>query len=168
MMTSEHEILTYLNANHIEYQRFEHPAVFTCEESELHRPDFPAVSTKNLFLSDKKNRKFYLVVTACEKSVNLSNLTSRLGVSHLHFASGENLQRLLGLTSGSVTMMGLVNDAEKRVELWMDSEIWHGEYFLCHPLINTATLILAKTELRRFINLTQHEFHLFGEEVNRT
>lgn len=72
--------------------------------------------------------------------------------------------RLLGVTRGAVTMMGLVNDTERKVELWMDAEIWQGEYFLSHPLVNTATLILSKVELERFFALTEHAPHFFSEE----
>lgn len=161
MIDSEQEFLAFMDANHFVYQRIEHPAVFTCVESELHRPAVPAVSTKNLFLCDKKGRRFFLAVTDCEKTVRLDELSSQLGIAHLRFASEGNLERLLGVTRGSVTMMGLVNDTEHHVELWVDSEIWQGEYFLSHPLVNTATLILSKAELERFFGLTGHALHLF-------
>jgi Ala-tRNA(Pro) deacylase len=163
MITSEQDFLDFLNAHGFLYQRMEHPAVFTCEESALHRPSVPAVSTKNLFLCDKKARRFFLAVTACEKTVKLDELASLLQVGHLRFASEENLQKILGLTRGSVTMMGLANDMEHKVELWIDAEIWSGEYFLSHPLVNTATLILSKAELERFFALTGHAPHFFGE-----
>ena len=158
---NEQEFLTFLDANHFEYQRVEHPAVFTCEEAETHRPDVPATSTKNLFLCDKKARRFFLAVTSCEKTVKLDSLASQLGIPHLRFGSEENLFRLLGVTRGSVTMMGLVHDTEHVVDLWIDKEIWGNEYFLSHPLVNTATLILAKAELKRFFALIGHEIHLF-------
>ena len=69
--------------------------------------------------------------------------------------------RLLGVTRGAVTMMGLVNDVECVVELWIDNEIWQSERFLSHPLVNTATLILPKAELERFFALTGHTPHIF-------
>ena len=87
----------------------------------------------------------------------------QLGVAHLRFGSEENLMRLLGVTRGSVTMMGLANDSEHAVELWIDDEIWRGEQFLCHPLVNTATLILSKPELQRFFALTGHAPKFFKE-----
>lgn len=167
MITREQEFLDFLDANHFAYQRIEHPAVFTCAEAELHRPSLPAVSTKNLFLCDKKERRFFLVVTACEKSVDLDSLASKLGVSHLRFGSERNLERLLGVGRGSVTMMGLVNDAEHVVELWVDAEIWKGEYFLSHPLVNTATLVLSKNDLERFFESTGHELHLFSKKEGK-
>ena len=163
-MITEQEFLAFLDANHFVYQRLEHPAVFTCAEAELHRPDVPAVSIKNLFLCDKKARRFFLAVTACEKTVKLDALASQLGVPHLRFGSEENLGRLLGVTRGSVTMMGLANDIEHIVELWIDAEIWQSEYFLSHPLVNTATLVLSKSELQRFFALTEHEVHLFEKK----
>jgi len=161
---TQQEFLAFLDANHFVYQRLEHPAVFTCAEAELHRPDVPAVSTKNLFLCDKKARRFFLAVTACEKTMKLDVLASQLGVPHLRFGSEENLMRLLGVMRGSVTMMGLANDIEHVVELWIDAEIWDSEYFLSHPLVNTATLVLAKSELERFFALTGHTLHLFEEK----
>ena len=160
-MMNEKEFLEFLDTHGFVYQRIEHPAVFTCAEAELHRPAVPAVSTKNLFLCDKKARRFFLAVTACEKTVKLDSLAKQLGVANVRFASEENLMRLLGVTRGSVTMMGLANDVEHVVELWIDAEIWQSDYFLSHPLVNTATLILSKAELERFFALTGHELHLF-------
>lgn len=165
-MMSEQEFLVFLDANGFVYQRIEHPAVFTCTEAELHRPNVPAVSTKNLFLCDKKARRFFLAVTACEKTVKLDHLAGQMRVPSLRFASEENLQRLLGVTRGAVTMMGLANDVEHRVELWIDAEIWQGETFLSHPLVNTATLILSKAELERFFALTGHAVHLFHDGLH--
>ncbi len=163
-MMNEKELLAFLDANNFVCERIEHPAVFTCAESEMHRPTVPAVSTKNLFLCDKKARRFFLAVTACEKTVQLEALALQINVPHLRFASEENLMRLLGVTRGSVTMMGLVNDVEQVVELWVDAEIWQSEHFLSHPLVNTATLILTKPDLERFFKLTRHTLHLFDGE----
>jgi Ala-tRNA(Pro) deacylase len=151
----------FLESGRFVFERFEHPAVFTCEEAEIHRPNRTAVSTKNLFLCDKKARRFFLAVTSCGKTVKLDELPAQFGVAHLRFASEENLLRLLGVTRGSVTMMGLANDAEHKVELWIDAQIWENKYFLTHPLINTATLVISKAELMRFFELTGHALHFF-------
>jgi Ala-tRNA(Pro) deacylase len=156
MITSEQEFLNFMDANHFVYQRIEHPAVFTCAEADLYHAGVAAMSTKNLFLCDKKGRRFFLAVTSCEKTVQLDSLSLQLNSPRLRFGSEDNLMRLLGVTRGSVTMMGLVNDTEHQVDLWVDAEIWHGEKFLCHPLTNTATLILSKAELERFFTMTLH------------
>ena len=166
-MMTEKEFLEFMNAKGFVYERLVHSAVFTCAEAEWHRPDAPAVSTKNLFLCDKKARRFFLAVTRCEKTVKLDNLAKQLSVASLRFASEEKLGRILGVTRGAVTMMGLANDTEHIAELWVDAEIWQSEHFLSHPLVNTATLILSKAELERFFELTGHTLHLF-EDGNET
>ena len=159
-MLTETELMHYLETNNLTFERSEHPAVFTCAEAELHRPHKKAVSTKNLFLCDKKARRFFLLVTACEKTMDLLKLAAQIGAPHLRFASEENLERVLGVTRGSVTMMALVNDTGHQVELWLDEEIWSENLFQSHPLVNTATLLLEKETLKRFFSLTGHEIHL--------
>jgi Ala-tRNA(Pro) deacylase len=166
MILSEQEFLAFMNANGFVYQRIEHPAVFTCEEADVYHAGIEAVSTKNLFLCDKKKRHYFLVVTSCERTVRLDDLKERLGVSHLRFGSESDLMRLLGVGRGSVTMMGLANDTAHEVALWIDSEIWGGEHFMCHPLVNTATLVLSKAELERFFALTGHAPRFFGGKEN--
>lgn len=161
MVNNEQEMLDFLDRRGFAYQRMSHPAVYTCAEAALHRPDVPAVSTKNLFLSDKKGRRFFLAVTACEKQVNLERLGELFDCPKLRFGSETKLQALLGVTRGSVTMLGLVNDTERQVELWIDAEIWPADHFLCHPLVNTATLVFSKQTLESLFTLTQHTVHLF-------
>jgi Ala-tRNA(Pro) deacylase len=165
MITSEQDFLSFMDANGFRYQRIEHPAVFTCAEADLYHSGVTAVSTKNLFLCDKKGRRFFLAVTSCEKNVDLNDLSSQMGISRLRFGSEVNLLRLLGVSRGSVTMMGLANDTEHQVELWVDAEIWHGEQFLSHPLVNTATLVISKMELKRFLEITGHAPHFFNENA---
>lgn len=58
-MTSEKQFLDFMDINRFAYQRIEHPAVFTCEEADLHHSGIEAISTKNLFLCDKKGRRFF-------------------------------------------------------------------------------------------------------------
>ncbi len=161
MIATEIELLEFLDQHGLPYLRVEHEPVYTCAQAELLRPALPATSTKNLFLSDKKGRKFFLAVTACEKNLDLSRLAEQVGVSRLHFGSEEHLQRRLGVGRGAVTMLGLVNDTGHQVELWIDSQIWEGENFLCHPLVNTATLLLSKATLEKFFELTGHPVRLF-------
>ena len=159
MIYTETLLLEFLDAQRIPYQRVEHPPVYTCEEAERLRPKLPGVSTKNLFLRDRQGA-VYLVVTACEKKLDLKKLGQQMGAAKLHFGSEDKLWEALGLTRGSVTVMGLINDAEHRVQLWVDAEIWQEDYFLCHPLVNTATLLLSKSSLERFFEISGHSINL--------
>jgi len=159
MLNTEAQLLEFLDAQQIQYQRFEHPPVYTCEEAERLRPRLPAVSTKNLFLRGRQGT-FYLLMTACEKKLDLKRVENLIGASKLHFASEEMLSELLNLTRGSVTVLGLINETEHRVQLWIDAEIWQQDNFLCHPLVNTATLLLSKSSLERFFELCGHGVNL--------
>lgn len=164
MIGTEKEFLEFLDSHRFEYRYVAHEAVFTCAEAEQKRPDLPGVSTKNLFLCDKKARRFFLVTTACEKQMDLARLAGQLEVGKLRFASEENLKRLLGVTRGAVTLLGLVNDTGHQVELWVDAQVWGSDIFLCHPLVNTATLVLSKTTLEMFFSYTGHKVRLFEAE----
>jgi len=153
-------ILDYLTRHGIAYERVEHPPVFTCEEAERLRPGMAGVSTKNLFLRDEKETRFFLLMTACEKRADLRELGRRLNAKKLHLGSEERLGELLGLTRGAVTVLGLANDTGRRVEVLVDEEVWPAEAFLCHPMVNTATLVQDKNGLERFFALTGHEIRL--------
>ena len=154
-ITGEQELLQTLAARGIEYARSEHPPVYTCDEAAQYRPPMPGVDTKNLFLRDEKHR-FYLVMTACEKRLDLKALGRAIGAPKLRFASEEELLAVLGLTPGAVTVLALVNDAAGQVELLVDAAYWPEAYYLCHPLVNTATLALSRESLERFLALTGH------------
>jgi Ala-tRNA(Pro) deacylase len=160
MITSEIALLEFLDKSGIRYARIEHPPVYTCQEAEQYRPETPGVDTKNLFLRSEaragKAYTFYLVMTACEKRLDLKALGQAMGGEKLHFASEEQLMEVLGLTPGSVTVLALVNDPGHRVTLLIDTAYWPAAAYLCHPLVNTATLVLEHADLLRFFDLTGH------------
>lgn len=156
MISDEQGLLKFLDGHHITYRRVEHPPVHTCEEADLLRVPLPAVHTKNLFLRDASKEHYFLAVTACGKRVNTAVLGKHLGVRKLHMASAAALREILGIAPGAVTMLALINDIGHRVELLIDEEIWDQPAFTCHPLINTATLVLAIEGLIEFFRLTGH------------
>lgn len=163
MLTSEPDLLAYLDRHAIRYLRAEHPPVYTCAEAARLRSPMPGLETKNLFLRDEaphgaadKPGNFYLVVTDCAKRLDLKGLGRALGASKLHFASPGQLLDVLGLTPGAVTMLALANDSLQRVTLLVDADFWPAAAYLCHPLVNTATLVLEHAELMRFLGLTGH------------
>lgn len=140
----------------IEYEKAEHPPVFTCAEAEENVPPLPGAHIKNLFLRDRKGRRHFLLVVACEKRVDLKELAQVLAVDKLGMASSERLQKHLGVEPGAVTLLALVNDREKAVELVVDAEVWAAEALKCHPLVNTATLVIARNGIERLLEKTGH------------
>ncbi|MGU5770517.1 prolyl-tRNA synthetase associated domain-containing protein [Aeromonas allosaccharophila] len=144
-------IYSLLDQLAIRYQRFDHPPVFTCEEASRLLPDLPAAKTKNLFLRDPKSERLFLVVSPEESRVDLKALATKLGVKRLSFGSPERLDAVLGLTPGAVTLLAMVRDSERTVELVVDEAIWQAEQVQCHPLVNTATLIIRLDDVRRLL-----------------
>ncbi len=147
------DIYTILAENKIPYTRYDHPAVFTVEESEKICENIPGAKTKNLFLRNRAGDKHYLVVIAAEKRADLKKLESLLDEKKLSFASPERLQKYLGLTPGSVTFLGLVNDVNHEVKIIFDEDVINAEAIQTHPLTNTATLTIAQEGVRNFLQL---------------
>jgi Ala-tRNA(Pro) deacylase len=146
-----------LDREGITFQRFDHDPVFTCEEAErVVPPSADAIHSKNLFLRDKKGRQHWLLVTTCEKPVDLKATAKLLGTDTLSLGSPERLWKHLGVTPGAVTILALVHDKDHQVELVIDRDVWSGAPVRCHPLVNTSTLVLTHDQLQRFLGLTQH------------
>jgi len=150
------ELLRMLDELGIPYASFEHAPVFTCEQALAAIPNEPAVQTKNLFLRDKRGRRHILLVTSCEKAVDVKAFADQVDADHLSFGSAERLAKYLGVEPGSVTVFGLANDTANAVELYVDADVWSAAKWRCHPLVNTGTLVVAREELERFFAKTGH------------
>lgn len=150
------ELYQFLADNQIEYERHDHPPVYTVADVEQLVPDLPAVKTKNLFLRDKKGRRHFLVAVPAQKRVNIKALGAAIGAGHLSFGSPDRLKKHLGVEPGSVTVLATINDPENAVELFFDKVLWEEKLFQFHPLVNTSTLLISRENLRRFFDLTGH------------
>ncbi len=145
-------VLEKLREAHVEFQLFEHPAVFTVEEADQHWGDIPGGKSKNLFLRNRKGDTHYLVVVESNKRVDVKQLAERLQVTGgLSFASPERMMKCLGLTPGSVSLLGLLNDIERKVRVVVDEDLLEYDYLSCHPNVNTATVVLKREDLLGFI-----------------
>ena len=150
------DIYKVLNNLAIEYRRYEHPAVFTVEAAEEHYAKMLGAHTKNLFLRNKKGNRHYLVAIESSKNIDLKQLREFLNESNLSFASAERLQKYLGLTPGSVSILGLMNDENKEVQVVIDTDLLKEEIINCHPNINTATLGIRTKDIEKFLKFTGH------------
>jgi len=136
--------------------RHEHAAVMTVEESERLVPKLPGAKTKNLFLRDKKGARHFLVTVRHDLAVDLNVLRTALNAGRLGFASPERLQKHLGITPGSVSLLALINDQSGAVEFIIDRALWEADAVQAHPLVNTATMVLVHGDLERFVAATGH------------
>ncbi|HXT17298.1 MAG TPA: prolyl-tRNA synthetase associated domain-containing protein [Gemmatimonadaceae bacterium] len=150
------DLFATLDALKIPFERHDHAPVFTCDEAFAALPGHDSVQTKNIFLRDKRGRRHLLLVTTCEKAVDIKDFTEQADADRLSFGSPERLMKYLGVTPGSVTVLGLIHDETLGVELYVDRDVWNAPLWRCHPLTNTATLIMARTDLERFFEHTGH------------
>lgn len=135
----------------IDFDLSEHEAVFTIEEmSKLPNITIEDVC-KNLFLRDDSGKKHFLVVMCEEKQADLKEIRRQIGSSRLSFASEERLAKYLGLTKGSVTPLGVLNDKNNEVELLIDSDLKGRPRLGFHPNENTATVWITFDSLEEII-----------------
>ena len=154
----EKEIRCYdlLDSLGVQYQRIDHEAAMTMEACvEIDRV-LDATICKNLLLCNRQCTAFYLLMLPGEKHFKTSTFSKQIGSSRLSFAAPEYMERFLDITPGSVSVLGLMNDGENRVELIIDEDILKGEYFGCHPCINTSSLRLKTADLMEKIIPAMH------------
>ena len=143
--------LDFLDQAGISYERMDHPPVFTMEDMETQGITHRGGVVKNLFLRDAKGKNHYLVVVPEEKSVNLAALAQQLDSTKLSFASAERLEKYLGVAQGSVSPLGVLNDADHVVQVAFDRALSKQERIGIHPNDNTSTIWLSLKDLMKLI-----------------
>jgi len=146
-----------LDALGIAYQRFEHPPVFTSEEADIHWRDLPGVPCKNLFLRNKKGNHHYLVILEISKKADLREIVRFVNDDRLSFGSPDRLMAELGLTPGSVSPFGLINDSDGSVVVLVDEDLRGAEGLIFHPNINTASVVVSWEGLERFLKTRSNQ-----------
>lgn len=148
---NKQEVYEFLQAQGVTYEVTEHKAVYNMDElAEVELP-YPEADAKNLFVRDDKKSSYYLITVRGGKRVDLQEFRKSYGTRRLSFASAEDLERLLGLFPGSVTPLGLLNNTEKNVKLFLDSDFGEDDLIGVHPNENTATVWLKAGDLVRLI-----------------
>ena len=157
MPKTRNDLFQLLDKLQIAVTTVDHPPLFTVQESQALRGTIPGAHTKNLFLKDKKGRYFLLTV-AEDAEVDLKSVHKVIGASgRVSFGSSERLMELLGVSPGSVTVFGLINDADGAVTMVLDRALMENETINAHPLSNDATTSIARDDLVRFVRETGHE-----------
>ena len=131
----------------IEYRRVDHEHADTIEACHAVEKLLEAEICKNLFLTNRQQTDFYLLLMPGDKPFKTKRLSKQLGVSRLSFATAEHMEKYLNITPGSVSVLGLMNDRGKAVRLVMDSELLKAAYFACHPCINSSSIRFTTKEL---------------------
>ena len=158
MYTKKENVYKKLDELNIKYRKVDHKAVFTMEEmAELNLENEDEI-VKNIFIRDDKKINYYLVLIAGNKRVNLKELRNNLGLRPLTFASEEDLYKYLGLTKGSVSPLGILNDKDHIVTIIIDEDIKNISEIGVHPNINTATVFLKPKDLEIIFKNNKYEY----------
>ena len=150
----------FLDKLGIQYQRIDHEAAMTmeaCEEIDRALGDNTTIC-KNLFLCNRQETDFYLLLMPGDKPFKTKDLSAQIHSARLSFAKPEYMEKYLDITPGSVSVLGLMNDSEKKVQLLIDEDVMKEPYFGCHPCINTSSLKFTTEDLmQKIIPALEHE-----------
>lgn len=144
---TEERCYELLDALGVNYGRVDHEQADTIAACEEVEGVLGCKICKNLFLTNRQQTDFYLLIMPGEKPFKTRLLSRQIGSARLSFAGAEDMERLLGVTPGSVSVLGLMHDREGRVRLLMDRELLDEAFFGCHPCRNTASLRFPTREL---------------------
>ncbi|EJM99882.1 YbaK/EbsC family protein [Phyllobacterium sp. YR531] len=156
MPKSIEELMQFIGDLGIEVSTVRHAAVFTVAEAQALRGQITGAHTKNLFLKDKKDNFFLLTVDE-EAEVDLKTIHTKIGAaSRVSFGKPEKLLEYLGLTPGSVSVLGVINDEDHNVKVVLDESLFQHASINAHPLTNEATTSISPDDLLRFLEATGH------------
>ena len=161
-MMNKQQVYDFLKNNNIDFEVTEHPAMFSMEDTCDVELPYPDADAKNLFVRDDKKRNYYLITVRGAKRVDLKEFGTEHGTRRLSFASAEDLKKYLGVEPGSVSPLGLLNDEERKVKFFLDSEFKDvtGRIGI-HPNDNTATVWLKTDDLIKIIKDHGNETELW-------
>ena len=159
-LDKEIRVYDFLDKLGIQYQRIDHEAAMTmeaCEEIDRALGDNTTIC-KNLFLCTRQETDFYLLLMPGDKPFKTKDLSAQIHSARLSFAKPEYMEKYLDITPGSVSVLGLMNDSEKKVQLLIDEDVMKEPYFGCHPCINTSSLKFTTEDLmQKIIPALEHE-----------
>lgn len=159
-LNKEIRVYDFLDKLGVQYQRIDHEAAMTmeaCEEIDRALGDNTTIC-KNLFLCNRQETDFYLLLMPGDKPFKTKDLSAQIHSARLSFAKPEYMEKYLDITPGSVSVLGLMNDSEKKVQLLIDEDVMKEPYFGCHPCINTSSLKFTTEDLmQKIIPALEHE-----------
>ena len=159
-LDKEIRVYDFLDKLGVQYQRIDHEAAMTmeaCEEIDHALGDNTTIC-KNLFLCNRQETDFYLLLMPGDKPFKTKDLSAQIHSARLSFAKSEYMEKYLDITPGSVSVLGLMNDSEKKVQLLIDEDVMKEPYFGCHPCINTSSLKFTTEDLmQKIIPALEHE-----------
>ena len=154
----EERVYDLLDQLNIDYQRLDHQEANTMEVCLEIEKSLKSTICKNLFLVNSNKSQYYLLMLKENKKFKTKVISKQINSSRLSFGSDEKMLEYLDITPGSVSLLGLMNDHDLKVQLLMDKDLLQDEYLGCHPCINTSSLrIKMKDVFEKIIPSLHHE-----------
>jgi Ala-tRNA(Pro) deacylase len=157
-MSKREKVLQVLENLGISYKIHVHPPVPTVEEALPYWSQIDATHCKNLFFRNHKGNRHYLVVLRHDRQLNIRDLEQRLKQGKISFASPHRMERYLGLSGGSVSVFGLMNDTENHVHLFLDAGLQSAQKISFHPNENTATVVISLDSFLAFLDWSGNSY----------
>jgi len=139
----ERRCYDFLDQLGVAYHRVDHDPADTMDDCALIDGELGTHMCKNLFLCNRQQTDFYLLMIPGSKVFKTKDLSGQLGVSRLSFAGAEFMEKYLDILPGAVSVLGLMNDTEHKVRLLIDADLLEDESVGCHPCVNTSSLRIA-------------------------
>jgi Ala-tRNA(Pro) deacylase len=157
-MRGQAELYQLLEKLSVGFEYHEHPPVATIEDAKIYWRDFKSGRCKNIFFRNHKGDRHYLVILEHLRKLNIRDLEKRLKQGKLTFASDQRLKKYLGLEPGSVSPFGLINDETHHVNVFIDEMLNEFDRLSFHPNINTASLIISRSDFLKFLDYVGNTF----------
>ena len=155
-LDKEKRVYDFLDSLGVSYQRIDHEAANTMEACAEIDKKLNATICKSLLLCNRQCTAFYLLMMPGNKTFKTKDLSGQIGSSRLSFAAPEYMEAYLDITPGSLSILGLMNDKDNKVQLLIDEDVLKGEYIGCHPCINTSSLRFKTDDLENKIIPAMH------------
>lgn len=150
-LEKEIRVYDFLDALEVEYGRTDHEAAMTIEACQEIDRTLGISICKNLFLCNRQETSFYLLMLPGDKKFKTKDISAQIHSSRLSFGKAEYMEKYLDITPGSLSVLGLMNDTEHKVQLLIDEEVLQADYVGCHPCINTSSLKIRTEDLMKKI-----------------
>lgn len=157
-MDAKERVLNFLKQLDIEYEIYEHKPLPTIEVAMEVWKDIDCTHCKNLFFRNHKGNRHYLVIMDSNHKLDIRDLEQRLRQGKISFASQKRMDKYLGLNAGSVSPLGLINDTENHVHVFLDRNLLRSEKISFHPNINTSSVVISFNDFRKYLDHTGNTF----------
>ncbi|MEZ5197584.1 MAG: prolyl-tRNA synthetase associated domain-containing protein [Bacteroidales bacterium] len=157
-MNGQPELYKTLDELNIPFEYYEHPPAPTIEQAKEYWKDLVATHCKNIFFRNHKGNRHYLVILEHTQALDIHDLEKRLKQGKLTFASPKRMMKYLGVTPGSVTPFGLINDKDNHVHVFLDENLKKSESISFHPNINTASLVISYADFEKYLSKCGNSF----------